>query len=230
MTPFSPSARSGTSIRFPRCPGQPVQSARTRAFRTGNLHLDPTGFDDAGVEHRRLEKRTHRPSRPGTGGTRTQWPVGCREGVQTCGPPTCKPQTVQTSVCSQTVAGFCGVAPRSRRGAGRTRRPCGSGSDLVGQSGDVDAVAAIVEAFDQVVIRARCVMRVERLQGRCSKKQPANPPRIMLRRDRLRRATSRYATLRFRGARRPRSLCALATVSPRASMTTLPETTPWNQW
>lgn len=39
----------------------------------------------------------------------------------------------------------------------------------MGQSGDVDAVAAIVGAFDQVVIRARCVVRVERLQGRCSK-------------------------------------------------------------
>jgi hypothetical protein len=42
-------------------------------------------------------------------------------------------QTVQTSVCTETLARFCGAAPRSSRGAGRTRRPCGSPSDLVGR-------------------------------------------------------------------------------------------------
>lgn len=42
-------------------------------------------------------------------------------------------QTVQTSVCGQTVAGFCGVAPRCCSATGRTRRPRGSPSDLVGR-------------------------------------------------------------------------------------------------
>ena len=54
---------------------------------------------------------------------------GWRCNLQTC-------QPVQTSFRALTVARFCGAAPRSGRGAGRTRRPSGSTSVLVGQRCD----------------------------------------------------------------------------------------------
>lgn len=74
-------------------------------------------------------------------GLERRW--GANRGMQTA---RCKPQTlqtVQTSICVQTVARFCGAAPRCCRAAGRTHRRCGSISVLLGQHRGAGREAAL---------------------------------------------------------------------------------------
>ena len=88
--------------------------------------------------------------------------------MQTC-------QRLQTSIRVLTLARFCGAAPRSGRGAGRTRRPSGSTSVLVGQRCDGAKTTSVA-----------------------MRKQPANPHRNKLRCGWFRHVASRYGALRFR--------------------------------
>ena len=100
---------------------------------------------------------------------------GADREVQTGG---CKPQTVQTlqtSIRVLTLARFCGAAPRSGRVAGRTRRPCGATSVLVGQRCDGAKTTSVA-----------------------MRKQPANPHRNALQCGWFRHVASRYDALRFR--------------------------------
>ena len=100
---------------------------------------------------------------------------GANREVQTGG---CKPQTLQTMQTLfrvLTVAGFCGAAPRSGRVAGRTRRPCGATSVLVGQRCDGAKTTSVA-----------------------MRKQPAHPHRNTLQCGWFRHVASRYDALRFR--------------------------------
>ena len=96
-------------------------------------------------------------------------------------------QPVQTSVCSLTVAGFCGSAARFRRGSGRTPRPCGSTSVLAGLPDDVGVAV------------------VQRLQKRCCEYSLRNG--LEARCNAVGCAASRHAATRYDFAMRIPPCC-----------------------